>query len=62
MHADLTPLETIFRERPAGARGKEGSHFNQLFAGYVLHLFMSHNQVRWERSIHFFSVENYVSQ
>lgn len=27
-------------------RGKGGSHFNQLFAGYVLHLFMPHNKAQ----------------
>ena len=45
-------MQTWPHQRPssereiAGVRGKGGSHFNQLFAGYVLHLFMLHNKAQ----------------
>ena len=51
-HRDALCMQTWPHQRPssereiAGVRGKGGSHFNQLFAGYVLHLFMLHNKAQ----------------
>lgn len=49
-HADLASLEAVFREI-AGMRGKGGSHFNQLFAGYVIYIYSCHIiKLRWEKT------------